>query len=102
MKFSDYFVDGVAKDQMWIIEHREYLQEELHKDMREKGFIPVLDIDMTVSWSYDEETGHFKYRLGAKGQGVGRKKAKNFLGILSQEGIVLDAKAQQARVLAEI
>lgn len=96
MKLSDYFVDGVAKDQEWIINHREYLEEELHKDMRLKGFAPVLDIPMKVSWDFDSKTGNFKYRLAAKAVGVGCKKSKKLLGYMSNEGVMLDINVKEA------
>lgn len=99
MKFNDYYVEGVAVDQEWIVAHREYLEEELHKDMRSKGFIPVLDIPMNVTWEYDDKTGHFKYKLAAKGKGVGKKRSVKYLGILSDSGIMLSIDAAEAEVL---
>lgn len=100
MQLKDYYVDGVAKDQDWIVKHREYLEEELHKDMRNRGFIPVLDIPMKVNWSYDKDSGHFKYRLTAKGAGVGVRKAKRFLGILSEEGIMFGINGESVELAA--
>lgn len=99
-KFKTYFVDGIAKDQEWIIEHSQYLEEELHKDMRSKGYIPVLDIPMKVNWEFDEKSGHFKYRLASKGKAVGCKTAKKYLGILSEEGIMLDINVESAVLAA--
>jgi hypothetical protein len=98
-KFKTYFVDGVAKDQEWIVAHTEYLEEELHKDMRSKGYIPVLDIPMKVNWEYDEKSGNFKYRLASKGKAVGCKTAKKHLGILSEQGIVLDINVESAALV---
>lgn len=99
MKLSDYYVDGVAKDQEWIIKNHEYLEEELHNYMRQNGYIPVLDQPMKVTWEFDAETGNFKYRLAAKGQGVGRKKSQKYLGILSEERILLDINVEEASLI---
>jgi hypothetical protein len=105
MQVKDYYVDGIAKDQDWIVKNREYLEEELHKDMRDKGFIPVLDIPMKVTWEYiskkgDKNEGKFKFRMTAKGHGVGCRKAKKFLGILSEEGIMFGINGESVELAA--
>jgi len=99
LKYSDYYVDGIAKDQVWIVNHREMLEHYTHQDMRDHGYIPVLDIDPVITWEYDKKTGNFRYRIQVKGQRVGKKNSITKLGILSKEGVVLDLDVKEAAVV---
>lgn len=84
---KSYYVDGEARDQEWIIDHREELEEGMRQDMRNHGWIPVLDIPINLTWEYNAEKNTFKFRMECKGKRVGRKKSMKAMGIMSQEGI---------------
>lgn len=86
---KSYYVDGEACDQEWIIEHREELEEGMRRDMKEHGWIPVLDQPINITWDYNKDKDVFKFRMECKGKRVGRKNSLKALGIMSQEGIVV-------------
>lgn len=97
-KIKSYYVDGEAKDQEWIIANRKLLESSLHDDMREHGWMPVLDSAVNIVWDYVAERNIFKFRMEAKGVRVGRKKASENLGLLAQEGIIVGLDADTVLV----
>jgi hypothetical protein len=84
-----YYCDGEAKDHEWIIAHRAELEDGMRQDMRDHGWIPVLDQDIKITWDYAADRRLFTYRMEAKGQRVGKKKAKGVVGLLSKEGLIV-------------
>ncbi len=94
---KSYFVDGIAKDQEWIIDHRDQLEEGMRQDMRDHGWIPVIDIPINITWDYNSDKDTFNFRMEAKGKRAGRKRALKSVGILSQEGIMVmsDSNGEQ-------
>lgn len=86
---KSYFVDGEARDEVWIVNNRPMLEEYIKDDMRDHGFAPVLDRPMNLSWTYNPERETFSYRIEAFGKFVGKRKAKKVIGVLIEEGIIM-------------
>lgn len=92
-KLSNYYVTGTAKDHEWIIDHREYFESAMRDEMRQKGYIPALDIPVNITWEYDKDfLCHFKAQ--AKGLRVGRTRSKNVMGYMSREGFIVGKDAE--------
>lgn len=90
MKFRNFVTTGEAQDQEWIINNQLLLETYIHDEMREKGFIPVLDIDTDVRWWYNKESETFNFRLSIKGLKIGKRQAKKYLGVHSKQGVLVD------------
>lgn len=98
-KYRLYKIDGTAVDQDWIVKNRQMIEEYTRDDMREKGFIPVLDVSTNLKWEWDQDNNVFKYRLECFGKYVGKRKAKLYIGILSEQGIVLSADGKSVEII---
>lgn len=98
MRLNTFHVDGEAKDQDWIVTNRTWLEDEMKKHMRERGYIPALDLDIALSWSYVSDRDVFTYRMSCKGRRVGSKRSRKYFGLLTKEGVLLtlDGKAEAA------
>jgi hypothetical protein len=98
MKLSNYYLTGTSKDHEWIIDHRELLEGYIRDEMRENGYIPALDIPMNFVWEYDKEFS-CSYKVTAKGLKVGRKRSREAMGYMHEEGFILSKDAGQISVL---
>ncbi len=97
--FRPYIVEGVARDEMWIINNRELVESHAHDDMRANGFLPLLDVPSDLHWEFVPETGHFKYKLTIKGKYVGKRKAKLAKGVLS-EGLIISEGGKTVQLVS--
>lgn len=87
---QDFVVDGEAVDHEWLIKNRNLLEDYAILEMRDQGWIPVLDMSPGLSFEYDESKEIFKYQVVIKGL----KKVNGpvtELGILATKGIVIDS-----------
>jgi hypothetical protein len=96
MRTSSYTINGIAKDQNWIVANRAWLEEEMLKHMRENGYIPILDANIELYWEYNKEDDTFSYKMVAKGRRVGPKRSKKVLGYLMSEGVLLGLDGKSA------
>lgn len=81
-KTESYYVNGEARDQEWIIDHRQELEDGLYQDMRDHGCAPVMNIPVGLTWEYNKDKETFKFQMEAKGIWVGKKKALTSLGVV--------------------
>ena len=88
-RVRNFTVNGVARDQMWIVNNQLVVEAYIHEEMRAKGFIPVLDQKTDVRWSRnDDET--FNYTVTIKALKTGRRKAKKFRGVMLAQGVLIN------------
>lgn len=72
--------DGTAVDQEAIIRIRPELESHLIDEMRGKGYVPILDITPELFWEF--KNPNFKFAVIIYGTFVGKKKAKEIMGLL--------------------
>lgn len=96
-KLRDYFVDGEARNQEWIISNREMVEAYTRDEMKEHGFVPVVGEDSKLTWQYDQDKDTFRYRIAIKALWVGKVKAKDYFGVV--DGVLLDSKMEQAELV---
>lgn len=96
---EEYSLVGEAKDSEWVVKNRHILEQYMMEEMREHGFIPVLDMNTDIEMSYKPETETFDYKIICKGYQVGRAKALRYAGVLVSQGIVI---AQDGETVALI
>ncbi len=94
-----YKINGEAKDQEWIVNNRAKLESYMVDDMREHGYIPILDADTGLKWDYNAEKGTFNFSLEAKAYRVGKQRAKQITGIILSQGIALDLDGQASSIV---
>lgn len=58
-----FVAEGAVKDPGHLINKQPYEESRLKEIMRNKGYVPVLDITPTVETEYIEEKGTFKYQI---------------------------------------
>ena len=92
MKIKNYYTEGEAVDQDWIVAHREEIEFYMRQDMRDHGWAPVMDSSSTLQWEWDHERGLVKFKMGIKGAYIG-KKAKKMLGIV--DGMLVMEKDEE-------
>lgn len=87
-----FSVDGIARDQESIIRIRVELEHRIIEQMREKGYVPILDITPELYWEYindgpDKEK--FKFLLVLYGTHVGEK-SNQIMGMLGPHAIMFE------------
>jgi hypothetical protein len=102
MKYRSYKVEGTAIDEVWIVKNRNMVEDHMRDDMRAHGFIPVLDIPTELEWAWDQERNVFTYQLTAFGKHVGKRKAKQYLGILDESGLALTKDGKKVTLASEL
>jgi hypothetical protein len=102
MKYRTYKVSGTAISQDWIVKNRIMIEEHTRDDMRIHGFIPTLDLPTDLKWEWDQDTDTFKYEIGIPGKYVGKSKAKRYIGILNEAGLVLTKDGKQVELAEEL
>lgn len=85
---KNFHVKGEAADQETVLRLRKQIEDHLEDEMREKGYVPSLDITPEIYWSYNEETEKFNYVIVKYGAFVGKRKAKKMLGLLGPHPIM--------------
>lgn len=102
MKYRKYKVSGAAVSQEWIVNNRIMIEEYTRDDMRQHGFVPTLDLPTELKWEWNQANDTFKYEIAIYGQFVGKRKAKQYLGILAEAGIVLTKDGTQVSIAEEL
>ena len=80
-------MSGIIKDDSLIIKSREHYERTLVQQMRDGGYVPVLDMLPQFNLKYIERTGHFAFILTMFGIFIGKKKAQTIEGFSGQEFI---------------
>lgn len=80
-KVHKFGFDGRAIDVETIVaKHQEWTRQFINS-LRDRGYVPLLDIDPAVSMWYDEPTETFEFTVTVKAIYVGKKKAWQIEGI---------------------
>ena len=66
-------LEGVLDDDSSFARLRDYYESQIVRDMREDGYVPVLDLG--TYWSTDFTGTNYNFKLSVYGVKVGRKKA---------------------------
>jgi len=83
----NFTMSGIIKDDSLIIKSREHYERTLVQQMRDGGYVPVLDMLPQFNLKYVERTGHFAFILTMFGIFIGKKKAQTTEGFSGQEFI---------------
>ena len=70
-----------------VTQTRERLVDFVESMMRDRGFVPALDIEPQFTMDFDESTGEFKFALSVYGVAIDKDKTWNVGGILSGKEI---------------
>lgn len=89
-KLKKFTIDGVIGDDSSIPRQKEYFQKLLEVQMRDSGYVPVLDLDPQFYISYNREKDTYDFILHAFGIYVGKKKCLNYVGFSGQTLIPKD------------
>jgi hypothetical protein len=76
---------GVFKDDAAVIRVREMHEKLLLQEMRDRGYVPVLDLESQFSLTYNEKKDNYSFYLEMFGVYVGKKKALDIEGFSGQQ-----------------
>lgn len=92
-KIKAFHVDGIAADVEAVIRQRSELESRIVDDMREKGYVPVLDItpEMFTHYQHEEVEQNFKFAIIVYGVFVGKRKSRKIMGMLGPHQILFES-----------
>lgn len=74
-------IEGQVKDDAMFIRVRQQYEAAIISDMRERGYVPLLDFGPFFSTVYDEELDRYDFVLSVYGVYVGVKRAPTLEGV---------------------
>jgi len=83
-KIHDFWFNGIIKDDSKFQSSRENYERLLVQQMRDKGYVPVLDMMPQFNVKYNEEKNHYNFNLVMYGIYLGKSKAKLYIGFSGQ------------------
>ena len=83
-KIHDFWMSGVIKDDSKFQSSRENYERLLVQQMRDKGYVPVLDMQPQFNIKYNEEKDHYTFNLVMYGIFLGKAKSKMYEGFSGQ------------------
>lgn len=83
-KLKSFGMQGQIHDDAAIPRLRIEYQKLIETDMREQGYVPILDLDVQFSLSYDEPNDLYEFDIVVYGVYVGRKRAHLYEGFSGQ------------------
>ena len=83
-KLKSFGMQGQIHDDAAIPRLRLEYERLIESDMREQGYVPILDLDIQFSLLYDEEQNKYEFDLVMYGVYVGKKKAHLYEGFSGQ------------------
>jgi len=83
-KLKSFGMHGQIHDDAAIPRLRIEYQRLIETDMREQGYVPILDLDVQFSLSYDEQNDLYEFDIVVYGVYVGKKKAHLYEGFSGQ------------------
>lgn len=78
-----FFLDGIVGDDENLVQSKEFLIKNLEDQMRDNGFVPVLDMDPQFTLSYNVEKDYYDFNLSIYGVKVGRQQSWDVAGIMN-------------------
>lgn len=76
-------LEGVLTDKLNLAQHKERMVHFLEGDMRDRGYVPLLDMEPHYTQSWNNDEGHFTFKLSVYGVYVGKDKAWDVSGMMS-------------------
>jgi hypothetical protein len=83
-KLKSFGMQGQINDDAAIPRLRLQYERLIESDMREQGYVPILDLDIQFSLLYDEEQDLYEFDIVVYGVYVGKKKAHLYEGFSGQ------------------
>lgn len=83
-KLKSFGMQGQIHDDAAIPRLRIEYQRLIESDMREQGYVPILDLDVQFSLSYDQQNDLYEFDIIVYGVYVGKKKSHLFEGFSGQ------------------
>ena len=77
-------MSGVIKDDSIFQSSRENYERLLVQQMRDKGYVPVLDMQPQFNIKYNHDKDHYTFNLVMYGMYLGKKKAYEYEGFSGQ------------------
>lgn len=92
-----YIVNGTAKDNAWVYKNRSFIESYALDEMRNQGYIPVLDAASQFTVTFDVEKEVFEYSLSIPG--YRHERAKEYAGILANQGLLVGMNMDKVSVV---
>ena len=89
---KSFLIGGVIKDDSSIGKAREMYERLTLQDMRDKGYVPVLDLEPQFQIHYNHTKDNYSFHLEMFGVYVGKNKAKEIEGFSGQQFIKRNSK----------
>jgi hypothetical protein len=83
-KLKSFGMQGKIHDDAAIPRLRIEYQRLIESDMREQGYVPILDLDIQFSLLYDEPNNLYEFDIVVYGVYVGKKKSHLYEGFSGQ------------------
>lgn len=83
-KLKSFGMQGQIHDDSAIPRLRSQYENLIEDDMRSQGYVPILDLDIQFSLSYDEASDTYDFDIVVYGVYVGRKKSYIYEGFSGQ------------------
>ena len=83
-KLKKFGMEGTIGDDSLIPRQKEYFQKLLEDQMRDSGYVLVLDLDPQFFISYNVTKDTYDFTLHVFGIYVGKKKCLNYIGFSGQ------------------
>jgi len=83
-KLKSFGMQGQIHDDSAIPRLRAHYEKLIESDMREQGYVPILDLDIQFSLLYDEGKDMYEFDIVVYGVYVGKKKAHLYEGFSGQ------------------
>jgi hypothetical protein len=83
-KLKKFSFDGEIGDDSLLPRKKQYFQKLLEDQMRESGYVPVLDIDPQFFILYNSNKDTYDFNLALYGVFVGKKKCLGYVGYSGQ------------------
>lgn len=83
-KLKSFGMQGQIHDDSAIPRLRAHYEQLIESDMREQGYVPILDLDIQFSLLYDEGKDLYEFDIVVYGVYVGKKKAHLYEGFSGQ------------------
>jgi hypothetical protein len=86
-KIHNFTINGVIGDDSQIIKMRELYEKTIVQQMRDKGYVPVLDMAPQFNTSYVEQKNQYGFSLTMFAVYVGKNKSQLYEGFSGQDFI---------------
>lgn len=98
-RLKEYEITGTVKDNSWLYANKEMLESYLRDDMRDHNILPLLDVPVNITCSYNEAGGIFEFTMVAPG--VQMEEPTKYMGILINDGLIVGADAKKVLLCDE-